>query len=101
MNTGNEARGGQAQKSNRVISARRPASSSSKNSNPMHNDDRRVNEIRMRELAKPKQLIPKQMSAEEIEHQNERLREYHERKKRYMKFNFAEYVSRDEYVDPE
>jgi hypothetical protein len=41
------------------------------------------------------------MSVEEIENQNAKLKEYHERKKKYMKFNFAEYVSRDEYVDPE
>ena len=29
------------------------------------------------------------------------MKEYYERKKRYMKFDFAEYVSKDEFVDPE
>jgi hypothetical protein len=41
------------------------------------------------------------LTPEEQEHQNAKLKEYHERKKKYMKFNFAEYVSKDEFVDPE
>ncbi len=40
------------------------------------------------------------MTDQEIERQNAKSKEYHERKKKYMKFDFAEYVSRDEFLDP-
>lgn len=67
----------------------------------MHGDDRRVfDENRMLALSKPKQRVPKELTEEEIERQNEKLREYNERKSKYKKFDFAEFVSKDEYTDP-
>jgi hypothetical protein len=51
INTGSSSRG----VINAPVSgAKRPISSDSKNSNPIYDGSRRVNDFRMRELAKPK-----------------------------------------------